>query len=172
MSKSGGPVTPEGRQKALENLMQYSNKPAKRDRHGVHSLTLWQAETQAIASQIKQLLEAEGATWIRESDNVTITCLALCLRRLSRIGEYLQKATLTNKRGQTRPLVHLELQYLTQAEGLANSLGLSPQSRVKLGVELSSIGKNLSETQLNLASLSVEELKQLEAILVKAEGGV
>lgn len=134
---------------SLKNLIpnQKENKTERdTDTHGIYSLKLAQPKTRELAEEINAALKNDGASWIRQSDYMTIQLLALCLRRIHQADAYLDKAGgLTNKKGEIRPVLDILIKLLKEAQSLADKLGLTPQSRVKLGIDISRGSLNLAE---------------------------
>ena len=133
-----GPKTPEGMAKSLANLRQFlPDGPREREYHGVTSIRFAQPQTRDLAEEIRNALQDDGAVWIGESDFIQIQLLALCLRRIGQADKYLDQVnTLTNKKGEVRPVLDLLVKLLREAQSLADSLGLTPRSRVNLGIDL------------------------------------
>lgn len=147
--RSGGPQTPKGQEKALANLQPFQEEKQLseieegtrkrkfngRELHGVYTIELSQPGTRELAQQIQNQLEADGAAWIRQSDTLSIHLLALCLRRIKQADAHIDKVgSLTNQKGEVRPVLDLMVKLIKEAQSLADKLGLTPQSRVKLGL--------------------------------------
>jgi hypothetical protein len=141
-----GPKTPEGRARALANLRPFQVSTHRDpENHGVGCIKFTQPQTRALAEEIKVRLEEDGAFWVTDSDFLQIQVLALCLRRIGQIDRYLdQVGSLTNKKGEARPVLDLLVKLLREAQTLADSLGLTPRSRVHLGIDLLK-GRTLAE---------------------------
>lgn len=144
-----GPKTEEGKEKALLNLQPFQEEKQQaeieegsrkrmfngREQHGVYTIELSQPGTRELAQQIQNQLEADGAGWIRKSDTLSIHLLALCLRRIRQADAHLDRVgSLTNQKGEIRPVTDLLIKLIKEAQSLSDKLGLTPQSRVKLGL--------------------------------------
>jgi hypothetical protein len=150
MPISRGPKTPEGQARSLANLVQYRDK-MPREYHGVHQVALLQPQTRQLADQINAILSGDAGAYIRPADQVTVGLLAVALRRIKQAEEYLDKVGgLTNKQGQVRPVAELLVKLLKEARELCNTLGLTPQARARLGL-------NVARTSTDLAQLLAEE---------------
>jgi hypothetical protein len=70
------------------------------------------------------------------ADRVQVELFALCLARLESVAHYLELHGLLDEKGNPRPAVALEGSLRREAADHADALGLSPRSRVRLGLEL------------------------------------
>jgi hypothetical protein len=71
------------------------------------------------------------------ADRTAVELLALCLARLESVAAWLElNGLLDPKTGEPRAAVDLERRLRTEARDHAEALGLSPRSRVALGMEL------------------------------------
>jgi len=146
----GGPKTPEGRARALMNLRPFWPKEGP-DVPGVGGITLLQPQTRLLAEQLKAILEGDAATYVRPADEVALGLLAVVLRRVQQCERYLDRVgTLTTARGATRPAAELLLRLIREGRELCNSLGLTPQARARLGL-------NVARASTDLATLLAEE---------------
>jgi len=156
----GGPRTPEGRARALMNLRPFQlqkqlqekeeGKRAHlyhgRDRHGVFGINLLQPQTRELAEQIADILRGDTLAYIRPVDEVAVGLLAVALRRIRQAEAYLDKVgSLTNKKGQIRPVAELLVKLLKEAREYCSALGLTPQSRARLGLNIARAGTDLAE---------------------------
>lgn len=70
------------------------------------------------------------------ADGVAVRLLAECLCRLDSVSAYLTDHGLLNEDGQLRPAIEVERRLRLEAADHADSLGLSPRSRARLGFDL------------------------------------
>ena len=88
-------------------------------------------------STLQGILDGETASFIRPADQITLGLMSVCLRRIQQCEEYLDKVgSLTNAKGQVRPVVDLLVKLLKEARSYCETLGLTPSSRAKLGVDV------------------------------------
>ena len=147
----GGPKTPEGRQRALMNLRPFQQQKQEveieagererrfsgRDYHGAYEITLLQPKTRQVAAMLNGILEGEASSYIRPADQVTVGLLAVALRRIQQCEQYLDKVgSLTNAKGQIRPVAELLVRLLKEAREYCQALGLTPAARVKMGLDV------------------------------------
>jgi hypothetical protein len=86
---------------------------------------------------LQGILEGETASFIRPADQIMVGLLAVVLRRIKQCEQYLDKTgSLTNKKGELRPVAELMVKLLKEARGYCETLGLTPASRAKLGVDV------------------------------------
>lgn len=145
----GGPKTPEGKARALANLVPFAHK---HDLHGVGAVSLDQPDTQAMAQHIVEVLNADAQV-IKPPDEVAVNVLACILRRLQQADQYLSRNGLVNPKGQLRPVAALVPSLAKQALEYLDALGATPQARARLGL---TTGKAFDLAQA-LASLDDEE---------------
>lgn len=126
----GGPKTPEGRARALANLKQFQRR---HDQHGVYAIEVEQPATRALAEQIMDVIE--GRDLFRDSDRYAVGLLAVTLRRIRQAEAYLDERGIVNARGGVRPVAEYLVRLLREAREYCEALGLTPRSRVKLGLD-------------------------------------
>jgi len=127
-----------GQAASLANLQQNQDGKVnrERDQHGVYLITMEQPKTRDLAKYIMEQLQADGVSWLKNSDAVTVQLLALCLRRLNQADAFLdKKGSLMNPKGELLPLCDFMVKLVKEAQALADKLGLNPQARVKLGID-------------------------------------
>lgn len=108
-----------------------------RDNHGVYEITLLQPQTRQVAAMLNGILEGEASSYIRPADQVTVGLLAVALRRIQQCEQYLDKVgSLTNAKGQLRPVTELLVRLLKEAREYCQALGLTPAARVKMGLDV------------------------------------
>jgi hypothetical protein len=137
---SGDPVK---RRNQLANLRNAPAAPQGNSRHRVHG---------AYARVLPFVLDAKATTifdalagdapvraddgGLPAADALPVRLLAELLCRLDSIGEYLGRRGWEGEDGQPRPVLDVEARLRGQAVELMRELGLTPASRVKLGVDL------------------------------------
>jgi hypothetical protein len=88
----------------------------------------------AMLAEDAPLRENDG---LPAADRTLVELLALCLARLESLAAWLEAhGWLDPKTGNPRPAVDLERHLRVEARGHAEALGLSPRSRVALGLDL------------------------------------
>jgi hypothetical protein len=133
------PITPAGRLRALANLRQ--NRTWNRSA----AFTAIAAEViETKRREVEAVLQGESAGWLRPSDAITVGLLARVLVRLEAIDHteavdrWLRGQTSTSKPSMRTPaFIQVYLKLDDRAHRLAESLGLSPMSRNRLGIAAS-----------------------------------
>ncbi len=132
------PKTDAGRLRALANLRQ---NRASRTASAAFAVVPGDA-IEAKRKEVEAFFQGEVSGWLRPSDAVTVGLLARVLVRLDAIDRteavdrWLQGQTATTKPSIRVPgFMQVYLKLLERAHKLAESLGLSPVSRNRLGID-------------------------------------
>jgi hypothetical protein len=78
----------------------------------------------------------EGDGGLPAADGVIVGLLAECLCRLEDVSGHIRDRGLFDRKGRLRPAVELEARLRREAADHAASLGMTPSSRARLGVDL------------------------------------
>jgi hypothetical protein len=131
------PKTAAGTQRALANLVQ---NRAHRITSGAFGIVPAEAVA-AKQAEILGLLGGKASGWLRASDAVTVELLARALARLEAIDRtgaldaWLRRQTTSARPTASVPgFVKIYMGLLERSQRLAESLGLSPTARSRLGV--------------------------------------
>jgi hypothetical protein len=103
-------------------------------RVGVERLEAKAAEVFRALSEDAPLRGPDGG--LPAADAAAVTLLARCLVRLESVGEYLDRRGWEDEDGEPRAAVELERRLRQEAADHLDSLGMSPRSRAKLGLDL------------------------------------
>lgn len=128
------PKTPEGRQKALQNLVQY--RPAKREHHGAHAVRWSDEPVQRKREEILRLLEGDVGAVLKPADQTTVGLLAVALRQVELLNRHLEEKGPILPSGQVRPALEMLAKLLKVALDYAGQLGMTPVSRARLGLDV------------------------------------
>ncbi len=144
------------------NLRPFQNgNVVSADHHGAYALQISQPQTAALARQIREQLEADGAWWVKPSDEPAIQLLALTLRRLKQLDSYLERrGMMANKAGDLRPATDLMVKLVKEAQNLFDALGLTPQARMRLGVKVMAGAADLAAAIAGHSDTGGTEAKQ------------
>jgi hypothetical protein len=120
--RRGGPVTPGN---------------AFHGSHGGYRVVA-EAELDAKARQVFEAVSADAPLrgedgGLPSNDAVVVRLLADCLCRLDSVGAWLAGRWATTE---ARPALELEMRLRTQALDLAESMGMTPRSRARLGLDV------------------------------------
>ena len=133
------PTTPAGRLRALANLRQNRTRT-----HSAAFRTIAAETIETKRREVEAVLQGEPSGWLRPSDAITVGLLARVLVRLEAIDRteavdrWLRGQTNTSKPSTRVPgFIQVYLKLHERAHRLAESLGLSPMSRNRLGVAAS-----------------------------------
>jgi hypothetical protein len=148
VSPGGNSRDPEARARSLANLKRGNNPPPRAGsplqparRHGAYaqvaraSLEAKQREVfEALSADVPLRDEAGG---LPGADAVVVRLLAECLCRLDGVAAHLRDHGLIDSRtGDPRPAVEIEIKLRREARELAEGLGMTPRSRVALGIDV------------------------------------
>jgi hypothetical protein len=136
---------PEKRARSLANLRKGGPAAPKGNRYTLHHggyasprMLPVEGKSRVIYAELSRdapLRDAVGD--LPAADRTTVELLALCLARLESIAAWLEAhGWLDPKTGEPRSAVDLERRLRTEARDHAEALGLSPRSRVALGLDL------------------------------------
>ena len=135
---------PQARGRQLENLVPAPRAPAgnqRARRHGGYALVLRErldAKVLEVADALGSdlpLRDADGG--VPRADAVAVRLLAENLCRLDDVSAHLRDFGLFDQAtGEPRPALDLERRLRAETLDLAESLGLTPRSRAKLGLDL------------------------------------
>lgn len=109
-----------------------------RNRHpgpaAIRTVTPAQPETAVVVREILALLDGDGPTYLREGDRPLIEFLAVLVRQIREATALLDVQGLADKKGRVRGVAQLLPQLVREARATAESLGMGPQARAKLGL--------------------------------------
>jgi hypothetical protein len=108
------------------------------------------------------------------ADGALVTLLARCLARLEDVEQYLRDHGWCAENGDPRSsIIELEARLRREAADYMDALGMSPRSRVKLGVELSQAADSAHARWVATATREelLEELVGIDPCLVPKIGG-
>lgn len=131
------PKTAAGKARALANLRQNRTSRTKSSAFGMVPGDAIEAKRR----EVEAILHGDAGGWFQPSDSVTIELLARVLARLESIDRseavdrWLRRQTNSTRSPMGIPgFVQVYLRLLDRAHRLAESLGLSPISRNRLGI--------------------------------------
>lgn len=124
--KQGGTVAPSGNSRAATHGG-YATVAAGR-------LEEREREVFAALNADLPLRDADGSP--PAADQVAVSLLAECLCRLDSVRDYLSRRGIEDRKGRLRPAVEVEAKLRREALDFAEALGLTPRSRVRLGLDL------------------------------------
>jgi hypothetical protein len=109
--------------------------------HGA-KVAAWKLAPRAseIAAVLSELLPVRS-----DADGPTVDLAAIVLARIEVATDYLDRVGLFDARGRPRPILKLLSSWENTAARLLDSLGLSPVSRAKLGLDVVRAGAALDE---------------------------
>lgn len=126
----GGPRTPEGKERAKANLIQFQNPG-----HGAYGVDAGDAAVEVLRVDIIARVEEEIGQNLRPADRVTVNLMAIALRRIELLETWLDKKGMFGKSQELRPALGMLATLLKIAREYAADLGLSPAGRAKLGIK-------------------------------------
>lgn len=125
----GGPRTEHGRRMALANLRQFRDP-----KHGAHAVRGTDGEVVRSREEITAMVVAEIGDRLRPADRTTVSLLAIAIRRIGLLENWLDSKGMVEKDGQVKPAMGVLVQLLKVAREYAGDLGMSPQGRAKMGL--------------------------------------
>jgi hypothetical protein len=87
-----------------------------------------------LLAETAPLRDQDGS--LPQSDRLVVELLALCLARLDACTTYVAMHGPLDLKGNVRPAAEYEVKLRREAAGHADSLGMSPRSRARLGLDL------------------------------------
>lgn len=135
---------PGARRRQLKNLIPggYPAKPGDKIalQHGGYA-EIARAELEPVEREVFDALaddlplrEADGSA--PAADAVVVSLLAEALVHLRSVRAYLGRRGIEDEKGRLRPAAELQVRLRSQALDLAKELGMTPASRVRLGIDL------------------------------------
>ncbi|MGH2454148.1 MAG: hypothetical protein ACRDF5_10365 [bacterium] len=110
-----------------------------RNRHpsvaALRRMTAAEPETREVLREITNLLAGENVDHIAPVDGPTVEGFAVVLRQLRAADNYLRAFGLTDRRGRVRGVAQLLPTLAREVRAFAETLGLSPAGRMKLGLD-------------------------------------
>lgn len=97
------------------------------------------ATTQAIYDTLAEAAPVRESGELPRADHYAVVLLARTLCRLQSLGTWLDKHGMWDRRGHLRSAARWEDKLMARAESQMASLGMTPTSRAKLGVDLKRI---------------------------------
>lgn len=134
---------PDARSRQLANLRPGARTaPAGNQRalsHGAYA-AITRERLDSKVAEIADALAADaplrdGDGGLPASDGVAVRLLAECLVRLESVSEYLHRKGWEADDGEPRPAVEVEARLRREAADFLDSLGMTPRSRAKLGLD-------------------------------------
>jgi hypothetical protein len=135
---------PDARGRQLANLRRGGHHPngTQRIEHGAYMRVLDQADLDAAERRVLDALAADAPVraaggGLPAADATAVRLLADVCVRLDGVRDFLRRRGLENERGQLRESVlDLERRLRVEAAGHASALGMTPASRLALGLDL------------------------------------
>ena len=131
---------PVARAKQLANLRGAPPGAARNLKHGGQAsprMLPVDGKSRVIYARLAEDAPLREGDQLPAADRTTVELLALCLARLESIATWLEaNGWLNPKTGEPRAAVDLERRLRVEARDHAEALGLSPRSRVALGLDL------------------------------------
>jgi hypothetical protein len=109
-------------------------------KHGAYALVRLEPRANEIADDLRELVPAR-----RDSDEPTIRLLALALAQIEAASAYLGDVGILTSRGKPQPVLSFLTTMMNTASRLCHQLGLTPVSRVSLGLDLARTEETLQE---------------------------
>lgn len=130
---------PNARAVQLANRQSWPPAPVGNDhalRHGAHTLPDGSVAAAIYAELANEtpLRDRDGA--LPAVDRTAVELLAGCLARLKSIGEWIERHGAIDGKGRARPVLEVERRLRNEAADHCARLGLTPRSRVALGIAL------------------------------------
>jgi hypothetical protein len=137
------PVSDDARARQLAGLRLWPPAPVGNERGTTHAAYAT-AKTLPVGSKAEAIaaeLAAEAPLRDRDgglpvADRTVIEMLALCLCRIERIAVWVDEHGEFDEEGTPRPVLEMERRLRNEAAEHCASLGLTPRSRVALGLDL------------------------------------
>ncbi len=143
---------PAKRSKQLANLRKPKPAPPGNKRavkHGARA-TPEPKRQAAIERQLRDALPVRGSDGEAPAhDHIAVRLLAITLCRLETCARYVSEHGMFDRSGRVRPATDYEQKLIERAANLADRLGLTPKSRVALGLTLAQtadLAQALSDT--------------------------